>query len=138
MSLTRPKENKNARLPSCPGGQDPTTAETSGGAKREANAKDKEETKRRPKRAEGSWAAGCVCTTEQAIPLATAFGTSDENKLTGLVPGDACKEPCQPERRSPRALAIPKAVLRYSNDAGMHPRTQLPISIGPYDTLRHF
>lgn len=79
-----------------------------------------------------------MCAAEQAVPIATAFCTSDDNKLRGLAPNDDCKDSVRAQRRSPRTLAIPKAVLRYSNDAGMHPRTQLPISIGPDNTVRHF
>lgn len=135
-SLTRPKENRNI-LGSFNEEQN-TKNEKTNSIKKEAGSKEKEkEAKKHSRKIEGSWAAGCMCAAEQAIPIATAFCTNDENKLKVLGTSGDCKGRTQ-QQRGTRTLAIPKAVLRYSNDAGMHPRTQLPISIGPDNTVKHF
>ena len=127
-TLSRPKEARNV------------IANLSGEALETLNTKSQGETKRKP---EGSWATGCMCAA-QAIPIATTFCTTDEGKFKGLIKRSKSRYSAdvdiatEMQPKVPRAMQIPKAVLKYSNDNSMRQRTQLPISIGPDSNGKHF
>ena len=124
-SLSRPKETPNVIL-----NQSEASVSTDG---------------KRPdvQNTEGSWAVGCMCIA-QPIPVATTFYTTDDGKLKGLTA--RTRTPSSSEidvsthlqQRSPRAMKIPKAVLKYSSDNSIRQSTQLPISIGPDNNAKQF
>lgn len=127
-ALSRPKEARNI------------IANLSGEALETVDPKNRVETKKKP---EGSWAVGCMCAA-QSIPIATTFCTTDDGKLKGLIARSKSRYSAEVDvapdvqQRAPRAMQIPKAVLKYSNDTSMRQRTQLPISIGPDSNGKHF
>ena len=131
-ALARPKETRNA-LVNCS-----DTLEYNG-SKRQSESKGKSNT-RKP---EGSWAMGCLCAA-QPIPVATTFCTTDDGKLKGLIA--RARRGYSPEvdvstdlqQRGQRQMKIPTAVLKYSSNASLRTDSQLPISIGPDNNVKHF
>ncbi|PFX29352.1 tubulin monoglycylase TTLL3-like [Stylophora pistillata] len=126
-TLSRPKEARNI------------IANLSGEALETLNTKNRRETKRKP---EGSWATGSMYVA-QSIPIATTFCSTDDGKLKGIIKRSKSRYSTnvvttEMQPRVPRAMQIPKAVLKYSNDSRMRQRTQLPISIGPDSNGKHF
>lgn len=124
-SLSRPKETRNV------------IASSSGEALETSDSKRRFDGKNAAKKPEGSWAMSCIC-PPQSIPIATTFCTTEDGKLKGLITrskthysGEADALTDVQQQRAPRAMKIPTAVLKYSNDTSMRHRTQLPISIGP-------
>jgi len=130
-SLSRPKETRNV------------IGSSSGEAPETSDAKRRLDGKKDSKKPEGSWAMGCAC-APQSIPIATTLCTTDDGKLKGLIArsktyysGDANVAP-DTQQRGPRAMKIPKAVLKYSTDTSTRQRAQLPISIGPDSNGKYF
>ena len=127
-SLSRPKETRNVFV--TPSGEALETTDS----RRRAEAK---------KKPEGSWAIGCMC-APQSIPIATTFCTTDDGKLKGLIARSKTRYNADVDvapdvqQRAPRAMQIPKAVLKYSTDTSMRQQAQLPISIGPDGNGKHF
>lgn len=103
----------------------------------------KRDGKNATRKPEGSWAMGCICPA-QSIPIATTFCTTEDGKLKGLIARGKMHYSGEADavhgvrQRAPRAMKIPKAVLKYSSDTSMRQPTQLPISIGPDNNGKHF
>ncbi|XP_032242038.2 tubulin tyrosine ligase 3 isoform X2 [Nematostella vectensis] len=124
-TLARPQENKKG-FPSPQ--QQESTDMTSNNTKATSNRTTF------VKKYEGAWAMGCISTSQKPAPLPshTPRPREDDKPARKLVKSKAEFQVTNGQTpRVSRTMTIPKAVLRYSSEAGMKERTQLPISIGP-------